>query len=251
LIRAALPLCAVLLALVGTLAVVVAIKMYGGAFTGPARNQQAEQAKEVPGSMLTGMIILAIGCIALGLGAPIVAPYLTNVITSTLNVPALSVSSGLSVYPIDPAQAVLSTPLIAILLLSLLAAPLIIIVIYHGYKAGRRVVNEPWANGYGYSSQMSISASSFDRPIAVTFTGIYWLRSIVRRPLNAISNWAGHVQSSLTRVEPMLENIIRQPTTRAINYVGQHIQALQMGDIRMYCLYIVFTLVVLLIAIFH
>jgi hydrogenase-4 component B len=241
----------VLLSLVGTLAVVVAIKTYGGAFTGPARSQSAEQAKEVPGTMLTGMIILAIGCIALGLGAPIVAPYLKNVITSTLNVPSLTVASGLSIYPIDPAQAILSTPLIAILLLSLLAVPLIVVAIYNGYKAGRRVVNDPWANGYGYSSQMSVSASSFDQPIAATFSRVYQLRSMIRGPLNVISNWARRFQSTLTRAEPVIENLIRRPTVRTVDYLGQHIQALQMGDIRMYCLYIVFTLVVLLIAIFH
>ncbi|HET7376397.1 MAG TPA: hydrogenase 4 subunit B, partial [Anaerolineae bacterium] len=222
-----------------------------GAFTGPARSQPAEQATEVPGSMLTGMIILAVGCLALGLGAPIVAPYLVNVITTTLNVPALSVVSGVWVYPVDPAQAVLSTPLIAILLLSLFVVPMIIIAIYNGYKAGRRVVNDPWANGYGYSSQMSISASSFDQPIAVTFTGFYRVRSMVRRPLQAIAAWTGRLQSGLTRAEPMLENLIRRPTARTVDYLGQQIQALQMGDIRMYCLYIIFTLVVLLIAIFH
>ncbi len=250
-VRVVLPLCAVILSLVGALAVVVAIKMYGGAFTGPARSDRASQAKEVPGSMLTGMGILAIGCIALGIGAPLIAPYLANVVTDVLNVPALSVANGLSVYPIDTGVAVLSTPLIAILLLGLLAVPLIVVAIYGGYRAGRRVVADPWACGYGYSSQMSISASSFDRPIVGTFSWIYLLRSIAQKPWGTIAGWAKRSKDTVARAEPILESVIRQPTTRAVDYLGQHIQALQMGDIRMYCLYIVLTLIILLIAIFH
>ncbi len=250
-VRAALPLCAVLLSLAGALAVMVAVKMYGGAFTGPARTERAGQASESPGTMLTGMLILAIGCLSLGLGAPLIAPYLANVVTGTLNVPALTVADGLWVYPGETAPAVLSTPLIAILLLGLLAVPVSLVAIYGGHKAGSRVVDDPWACGYGYSSTMSVSASSFDQPIAVTFSGIYRLRSMTQKPLAAIAAGSGRVRQMIAQAEPILEGVIRQPTTRVVDYLGEHIQALQMGDVRMYCLYIIFTLVVLLIAIFR
>jgi hydrogenase-4 component B len=147
--------------------------------------------------------------------------------------------------------AILSTPLIAILLISLLAVPLIIVALYGGRRAGKRMVADPWACGYGYSSQMSMSASSFDQPIATTFSWIYLLRSIVRKPLSAIGVWAKRAKDVMARAEPVLENIVKQPITRAVDYLGQHIQTLQMGDIRTYCLYIVVTLLVLLIVIFH
>jgi hydrogenase-4 component B len=250
-VRVSLPLCAVLLSLAGTMAAMVAIKMYGGAFTGPARSEKAGQASEVPGTMLAGMVILAIGCISLGLGAPLIAPYLARVVTGALNVPALTVAEGLWVYPVDTAQAVLSTPLIAILLLSLLAVPLVAVAIYGGYRAGGRVVDGPWSCGYGYSGRMSVSASSFDRPIAVTFSGIYRLRSMTQKPLGVIAVWARRAREAIARAEPILETVIRQPTARALDYVGRNIQSLQMGDIRVYCLYIVFTLVVLLIVTFR
>jgi hydrogenase-4 component B len=201
--------------------------------------------------MVTGMVILTIGCIALGLGAPLVAPYLATVVTDVLNVPALTVASGLWVYPGDMGMAVLSTPLIAILLLGLLVVPFVLVTIYGGYRAGKRVVDDPWACGYGYSSQMSISASSFDKPIAVTFSWIYQLRSITQKPLGAIVTWAKSSKDALTLAEPILESVIRQPFTRAVDYLGRHIQVLQMGDIRTYCLYIIFTLIILLIVIFR
>jgi hydrogenase-4 component B len=201
--------------------------------------------------MVTGMVILAIGCIALGLGAPIIAPALATVVTDVLNVPAVTVASGLWVYPGNTGTAVLSTPLIAILLLGLLAVPFVLIAIYGGSRAGRRVVDDPWACGYGYSSQMSISASSFDRPVSVTYRWIYRLRSITQRPLAAVLTWAKNSRDALTRGEPVLENVVKQPFTLAVDYLGRHIQVLQMGDIRTYCLYIIFTLIVLLIVIFR
>ncbi len=98
---------------------------------------------------------------------------------------------------------------------------------------------------------MSSSASSFDRPITVTFSWIYLLRSITQKPLGAIVAWAKRSKEALTRAEPILESVIRQPSTRVVDYLGEHIQALQMGDIRTYCLYIVLTLIILLIVIFR
>ena len=249
-VRVALPLCAALLALVGTLSAMVTIKMYGSAFAGPARSAAAGKASEVPGSMLIGMAFLAIGCIALGLGAPVVAPYLAEVVSSSLHVPLAAVAGGLWVYPADMIRGILSTPLIALLLLGLLTVPVVLIALYGGRQAGMRKVNDPWACGYGYSSRMSVTASNFDQPITLTFSGIYLLRFILQKPLEAIGAWTQRLKEGIARAEPLLEGIIKVPVTRTVDYLGQQIQALQMGDIRMYCLYIIVTLVILLIAVF-
>jgi hydrogenase-4 component B len=248
-VRVCLPLCAVILALVGTLSAMVAIKMYSSAFSGPARSEKAGKAVEVPDSMLSGMVFLAIGCILLGLCAPLIAPYLANVVSSTFNIQNMTVANGSWVYA-NTAQGVLSAPLIAILLLGLLLVPVILIAIYGDRKAGTKTVNDPWACGYGYSSQMSVTASNFDQPITTTFSVIYQLRTVIQKPLDAIGAWSKRVRETISRAEPVLENIIKVPTTRSVEYVGRHIQALQMGDIRMYCLYIILTLIVLLIVVF-
>ncbi|MBK9925462.1 MAG: hydrogenase 4 subunit B [Anaerolineales bacterium] len=248
-IRALLPLCAAILALVGTLSAMVAIKMYSSAFSGPARSEKASKAIEVPDSMLGGMAFLAIGCVLLGLCTPLIAPYLANVVASTFHIQNMTVANGSWVY-VNTAQGVLSAPLIAILLLGLLLVPVVVIAIYGDRKAGTKMVNDPWACGYGYSSQMSVSASNFDQPITTTFSVIYQMRTAIQKPLDAIGAWSKRVRDAILRAEPVLENIIKGPTTRSVDYVGRHIQALQMGDIRMYCLYIILTLIVLLIAVF-
>jgi hydrogenase-4 component B len=162
----------------------------------------------------------------------------------------MSVASGSWVYPVNIAQGFLSTPLTAILLLGLLLIPLVLIAIYSDRKAGTRIVDDPWACGYGYSSQMSVSASNFDQPVAVTFSGIYLLRSIAQKPLEAIGSWSKRLNEGIARAEPVLERVIKNPTARSVEYVSRHVQALQMGDIRMYCLYIIITLAILLVAVF-
>jgi hydrogenase-4 component B len=250
-VRASMPLCAALLALAGTLALMVAIKMYGGAFVGPVRSEKARQAREVPASMLSGMAFLAIGCVFLGLGAPFVTPYLARVVTSTLGGSLQPVASGIWVYPSDSVQAVLSTPLIAILLLGLLIVPVILVALYRGHQSGERVVKDPWACGYGYTSQMAMTANNFNQPITVTFTSIYKLRAAIVERLKVIGSWSKQILATISRAEPFVENIIKGPTTRTVDYISQRVQVLQMGDIRMYCLYIVITLVILLIVIFR
>lgn len=250
-VRASLPLCAVLLALAGTLAAMVAIKAYGSTFMGPARSEAAVRAAEVPGLMLSGMTFLAIGCAVLGLGAPLVAPYLAHVVSDTMNIPSQTVAGGLWVYPAAVGQGVLSTALTAILLLSLLIVPVVLVAIYGGRRVGSRVVRDPWACGYGYSNQMSVTATSFDQPVAATFSRIYLLRSMIQRPVQAIAAWGRRAAGAIGRAEPILERIVREPTTQAVDFASRQIQRLQMGDIRMYCMYIVVTLAILLIAIFR
>jgi hydrogenase-4 component B len=142
---------------------------------------------------------------------------------------------------------VLSPPLTALLLLGLLALPALLVAAYAGYKAGRRVVPDPWSCGYAYSTEMSVTASNFDQPITATFSPIYQLRSATGRPLAAMAHWARTIAAWIARAEPILERAIRGPTTRAVGFVGQRLQALQMGDLRMYCLYIILTLVILLV----
>jgi hydrogenase-4 component B len=135
--------------------------------------------------------------------------------------------------------------------LGLLSVPLAIIALYGGNKAGRRTVQDPWTCGYGYAIQMSITASSFDQPVKATFRILYALRTLVVKPFAAVGRWSRRAREIITRSEPVLEAIITRPTARAVEYLGRQIQVLQMGDIRMYCLYIIFTLAVLLVVIFR
>jgi hydrogenase-4 component B len=241
------PLFAVVLSITGALAAMCFIKAYGSAFAGPARSPAARETRESPGGMVASMIFLVVGILALGLGAPAVTPTISNIAASIANVEPLAAANGMQVFPINIAQAALSPLLMALLLIGLLSLPILIVAILGGYRAGRRSGVDPWSCGYGYTEQMSVSASSFDQPMQVTFRFLYTLRLMVKKFLDAIASLSGRATSVISRVEPVIENFVTRPLERSVEYLGEHIRVLQMGDIRVYCLYIILTLAILLI----
>ena len=244
------PLFAVLLALGAAFAVMLYIKAYGGMFTGPARGKTADSATEASLPALIAMIYLALGTIILGVGSPWIAPRIASVAADLAHQPLVTVNVGWVVFPGDPSIALLSTPLIALLLLGLLTVPVIVVAVYGGWRTGRRFNVEPWACGYGYQEQMSVRASSFDQPVKVSFQPLYWVRTIVEKPYRAMSNFYFKSIDAIRRSEPVVENTVTRPTLRFVETAGHWIQLLQMGDIRLYCLYIIITLAVLLIVLF-
>jgi len=244
------PLAGALLALAGAFAVMVYIKAYGSAFAGPARSEPASRAHEPGVWMRVSMACLALGCLGLGLGAPLAAPWVANVAATFSGLAPVTVSNGWQVFPLDPAQAVLSPPLIGILLIGLLIVPFLIVTIFSRTRLRSRQNVEPWSCGYGYSSRMSLTASGFDQPVKTSFRGLYQLRTLVTGPAQMLESAAKPALNWVSRVEPLVENVVTRPTIRLIETAGQWIQALQMGDIRVYCLYIIITLAVLLILLF-
>lgn len=245
------PIAAMLLGLVGAMVAMCFVKAYGTTFTGPARSQHAQQAAEVPGSMLAGMGILALSAIVLGVGAPVVAPFIGGIAAGLAHVPAEFLTNGLQVFPTAASQAALSTPFIVILLACLLIVPLLVVLFLGGFRAGRKFVDEPWACGYGYAPQMSVSATNFAQPMLLAFQPLYGLRGLLQKPLDHIAGFSRKLRDGLPGKEPLLETAVSQPIKSSVQYLGKLIQMLQMGDIRMYCLYIFIALAVLLGVIFR
>jgi hydrogenase-4 component B len=245
------PICAMLLALVGALAAMCFVKAYGTIFTGVPRSQHAKDATEVPGSMLAGMGILALAAVFLGLGAPVVTPFIGGIAADLANVPVDTFSNGIQVFPPGISQAVLSTPFVFILLAGLLTLPIVLVALLGGYRAGKKSAAEPWACGYGYSPQMSVSASNFAQPMRLVYQPLFRLRSILQKPFDDIGAFSRRVNSGLPGKEPLLERAASRPIISTVHYLGKRIQRLQMGDVRMYCLYIFIALAVLLVVIFR
>jgi hydrogenase-4 component B len=227
------------------------VKAYGTTFGAHARSQEAAGAKEVPFAMLSGMGMLAVGILLLGLGAPIVTPFLGGIAAEIANLPAVGLANGTQVFAAQASQAVLSTPFIAILLVGLLSLPLVAILALGGARAGGKSVADPWATGYGYSPQMGVSASNFAQPMLMTYQPLYRLRALAQRPLEDIAAVAKRFQHRLPAAEPVLERAVSRPLISSVQYLGKRLQKLHMGDVRAYCLYIFIALGILLIVIFR
>lgn len=245
------PLFAMILGLVGALVAMCFVKAYGTTFTGPPRSQHAAEAKEVPVAMLIGMGILGIGAIFLGLGAPLVTPFIGQLAAGVANIPQPAVAGAIQVFPGQASQAVLSTPFVFILLAGLLTVPVLVVWLLGGFRAGRKTVAEPWACGYGYAPEMGVSSSNFAQPMRIAFQPLYGLRSLMQRPLDGIAARSRKFNADLPPAEPFLERTITRPILSSVEYLGKRIQSLHMGDVRLYCLYIFVALAVLLIVIFR
>jgi hydrogenase-4 component B len=245
------PIFAMLLALVGAMVAMCFVKAYGTVFSGPPRSQHASAAREVPTTMLAGMGLLAAIALFLGIGAPIITPFIGRIAAGIAGLPETSLAFGTQVFAIGLPQSSLSTPWIALLLAALLAAPLLMVWFLGGFRAGQRAEAEPWACGYGYTPRMSVSASNFAQPMRLAYAPLYLLRPLFQKPLDGVAALSRAINVRLPGAEPVLERSITHPLTSSMQSLGRRIQSFHMGDVRAYCLYIFITLVLLLLVIFQ
>jgi hydrogenase-4 component B len=243
------PLAAVTLALTGALAVMCFVKAWGMMFGGAARSPAAAEAEEVPATMLAGMTLLAVLCVLTGFGAPAVAPVLSRAVATLLKSGMVPVADGLLIFPGDAHQAVLSTPLMALLLLGLLAVPLVISLVHRGHRVAPRIVPEAWACGYDHDAQMTVSASGFVEPPGVMLRGLYWLRKSQGPVGEALDALVDVSTEAAGIVEPVWDETTVGIATRGVAFLGRHLQAMEGGNLRVYCLYILAALGVLLIVV--
>jgi hydrogenase-4 component B len=246
-IQIAAPIGAVMLALTGTLAVTCFVKAYGVIFAGPSRNAHAHDVKEAPGAMVLGMVVLAVACVALGVAAPLIAPIIGAVAAATAGVAPATVAIGSVLVPGDAHQAVVSTPLIAVLLLAMAVLPILLkVLLSGGGRAASRRGAAPWAAGYLPDGHMPASSGSFVQPIRMFFAPLYGARKNLAAKWEVVACAFEQVTALARRTEPTWETGVVEPVVRGTQSVGERLQVIQGGDYRIYCLYIVAALAVLL-----
>jgi hydrogenase-4 component B len=246
-VRLLAPVAAVMLAITGALAVMAFVKAYGVTFSGTTRSAPAAAATEVKRPMLAGMGVLAALCVLFGLGAPALAPIVRNVAASLVG-RSLEVAQGPLVFPGDPAQGAMSPALIAVLLVGLLGLPLIITGLFAGRRPARRVNAEAWACGYAHDAGMTVSAAGFTQPIRVLFRPLYTVRNRADDAVAAVCAGFTRIATAAGRLELIGDRGVLVPIGRGVQAAGKRLQRLQSGDVRIYCVYIVVALVVLLLA---
>jgi hydrogenase-4 component B len=240
------PIAIVMLAITGALAALCFVKVYGVSFCGAPRSEKAAQAKEVPTSMVIAMITLALLCIILGLAAPLIAPIISGVAAQLTHSAAVTVAQGDVIFPGQSATTVLSTPLLAVLVVGLLSLPLLIYSVLKGPRLNHRQGGNPWACGYGYEGAMSVSAGGFTQPIRTMFAPLYRIRNTLN-PAPYLNQWMTALIHGATKAEPWWESKAIMPFAQCILWLGRQVQRLQNGDFRLYCLYIVVALTVLML----
>ncbi|WP_413742457.1 hydrogenase 4 subunit B [Sodalis sp. RH15] len=246
LLRLSGPVAIVLLAITGALAAMCFVKVYGISFCGAPRSEKAALAREVPWQMTVAMLLLALLCVLLGIAAPVIAPVLAAVAAGLAHSHDITVAQGLLLVPDQARQAMLSPLLIFILLLVLPLIPLGIYQLRKGSQPDYRRRGDPWACGYGWEAAMSMSAGSFTQPLRVMFAVLYRLRRQLD-PSPGLKRLLDRTTEGAGRVEPFWDDRIINPLVRITQRAGGQVQVLQGGDFRIYCLYVVAALVILLL----
>lgn len=242
------PIAAAMLAITGALALACFFGAWGMIFGGAPRSERAEQARETPAPMLVGMGLLAVSCVILGLGAPLIAPLMSDVVAALAKSGSLQVASGMLVFAGDPHQAVVSPPLIAVLMLGLLTLPLLIAAVYRGRRPASRITAEPWTSGYQHTARMTVSSGGLAEPLRVMFRSVYWLHGR-EEPRRAGAAAVANLTAFATRVEPLWDTASTRLATQVVRGTGRSLQTLESGNLRTYCFYIFLALAVLLLAV--
>ena len=231
---------AVSLAITGALAVTCFVKAYGVTFLGAPRSEAAANAKEVPISMRIGMIILAVMCVCLGIGAPWVAPVMQNIAAATTGQAAIAVASGLDIA--NPAiSSVVSTPMLAILLIACVLVPVAARSLFS--KGGVASDRDPWACGYALDPEMPVVATTFAAEVKMFLKPIYAAREAVVSTAGSFQAMFGNVVSGAAKAETVGDKYVVAGTASFVNWISKQVQKIEGGNFRVYIIYIVVALV--------
>ena len=233
---------AVSLAITGALAVTCFVKAYGVTFLGAPRSKAASNAKEVSASMKFSMLVLALACICLGVGAPWVAPVMQFISGQILNTGAATVAQGVLV--VNPELGgIVSTPLVAILLIGLILVPILIRALFG--RGGSARDREPWACGYQHEPAMPMIATSFASDVRMFMRPLYSARTAIFTQAKKFvllldgdhDAEKSHGSGSHTLVDAILA---------FVDWIGRLVKRIESGNYRVYLVYIVVALVVFL-----
>lgn len=246
--RLAGPIAIVMLAITGALAAMCFVKVYGVSFCGNARSEKADHAREVPWPMVIAMGLLALFCVLAGVGANLVAPHLLHIAQSLSSQETLAVAQGATLMPGDAQQAVLTPSVVFLLLIAMPVLPGLFWYINRHTRGNFRRTGDAWACGYAWEKGMAPSAGSFTQPLRVVFGPLYRMRKQLD-PAQPLQRSLGGVTVAATRTEPFWDDKIILPLVGITKRIARAVQYLQSGDFRLYCLYVIAALVILLLTI--
>ncbi len=226
------------LALIGGLAVACFTKAFGISFLGGARSESAARATEAEPAMLFPGLILALGCILIGLFGASVVGAMGPVLASVTGRSQEIVRTNL-------AGATRALSLVAMTTATLLLAVAGLAWMRSRMLSKREVLSGPtWDCGYAASSQrMQYTASSFAQPLTETFALLLRSNKLLVAPAGLFPRQA----SLVTETPDIFEQCIYRPWFTGLQRGLLSLRPFQQGRVQLYILYIALTLVVLLL----
>jgi formate hydrogenlyase subunit 3/multisubunit Na+/H+ antiporter MnhD subunit len=226
------------LALIGGLAALCFTKVVGIVFLGEPRTEAAAVAHGPGLLMVAPQVVLAVGCVLLGLAAP-------RIVGVLLPIAAGVVRPG-PVDELSPIESVIE-PLTAVewAAFGLLVIALALALLRRALLAARPVERSlTWDCGYARpTARMQYTASSFVQPATHFFAAFLHTRSRRQPPLGL---FPAHAEFESHTPDLCMESLY-VPAFRAVGWAAGRLRWLQHGRIHIYIMYIMLTLIVLLV----
>jgi hydrogenase-4 component B len=241
------PLAVGMLALTSGLAAACFVKAFGISFLAIPRSPEAEQAHESPPSMIAGMAILAIACVALGLAPFVVVPRLGRVLAGLGGLPDTHAAFTLNLFLVTPNNSSSMSPtLLAFGLLMLLGlVPLVMLV----FRVNRRLrMSDSWGCGrVGQTPRMEYTATAFAEPLRRVFAELYRPTKELSIDFHPDSKYFVQSIEYRSEITPWFEKALYGPLLRFIRLLAELTRRLQSGSVHVYLFYITFALMILLL----
>jgi formate hydrogenlyase subunit 3/multisubunit Na+/H+ antiporter MnhD subunit len=230
-------LAAATLGLTGGLAIYAFVRGYGIPFLGMPRTRRAADASEA-GQPVAGPALLAVACVALAVGAPVVLAVLSRAMRTVTGVTLRPVllPGNLTVIPAHTKFSGFSPTYLAVFLLAVMAVPALI------YLAGRpradSLVVPVWDGGMvAFRPRMQYSAMTFSAPTRVTFDALYRPAVSVRRASDDPAGRSGPVHYE-SQAAPVFDRYLYRPVIRAFEWLADFVAPIQSGDVNLYLFYV-------------
>jgi hydrogenase-4 component B len=241
------PIAGSLLALTAALAAACFVKAFAIPFLALPRSPEAADAREASFTMRAGMTILAVGCVALGLGATWFVPVFDPITQQTLGVrasSALVMAHGWALSPGRPHGGTISLAGMALFFLvagAAFALPLAL-------RWRRRTVRGPaWDCGLpGLTADNEYTATAFSKPLRMIFSVLYRPRREIQAEYEVSPYYPSAIRFE-SEIEHPFEKRLYNPLRDRIMAAANRMKGIQAGSINLYLAYIFITLILLLL----
>ncbi|MBI5592129.1 MAG: hypothetical protein HY881_16820 [Deltaproteobacteria bacterium] len=226
------------LAAIGGLAAACFTKAFGIVFLGEPRHIPALRGHEIGWGMRIPMLLLAFGCLSIGLLAPFVISAMNPVIGNITGLQQNDIATHLSIVTL-PLQRVTALSCIFILTLGLLIA-----LRRHLLSGKTPGQSNTWDCGFVRpTARMQYTASSYAQPITTMFG--FFLQT--HRKMHAPEGLFPADASLRTHTEDVFSRSLFRPLFRGLERILLQLHWLQQGRVQIYVLYVAVTLLALLI----
>jgi len=225
------------LGLTGGLAVCAFVRAYGIPFLGMPRTHDAAAATE-SGQPTIGPALLGVGCVALGVGAPVVITALSKAVRAMTGVDLLPqmVIGNLTIIPAHTDFSAFSPTYLAAFLIAVSIVPILIYVAARPAAPSRQTA--VWDGGIvAFKPRMQYSAMTFSSPVRVTFDRLYQPTVTVQRASDDPAGRSGPVHYE-TEVTPLVQRYLYRPVVAAVKYCARFVAPIQSGNVNVYLLYV-------------